>query len=93
MGGEAQRRNRVVLYDKDQIPMEKLQNLGEPWPPWFLRVCICSRYINGKAHDAQHLWDNSAQQPDWSLSLCVCMCPPLRFGTELLNYWTVDAQV
>ena len=50
--GGAQRLNRVVLYGKDQIPMEKLQNLGEPWPPWFLRLCICSRYINGKAHDA-----------------------------------------
>ena len=32
--GGPQRLNRIDLYGKNLIPMEKLYNLGGPWPPW-----------------------------------------------------------
>ena len=32
--GGPQRLNRIDLYGKNLTPMEKLYNLGGPWPPW-----------------------------------------------------------
>ena len=41
--GGAKSLNRIDLYGKNSIPMEKLYNLWGPWPPWpprFLRLCM-----------------------------------------------------
>ena len=32
--GGAKSLNRIDLYGKNSIPMEKLYNLWGPWPPW-----------------------------------------------------------
>ena len=40
--GGAKSLNRIDLYGKNLIPMEKLYNLWGPWPPWpprFLPLC------------------------------------------------------